>query len=55
MFCSVYKFIWYFSCVSKNGPHILLLYTRVSFVSGSTLHMKIYFDPYKNKRDFFPP
>ena len=33
--------------VFKNGPHIRVLYTTVSFVSGSTLHMKIYFDPYK--------
>jgi hypothetical protein len=41
--------------VFKNGPHIRVLCTRVSFVSGSTLHMKIYFDPYKKKRVFFPP
>lgn len=43
----------FFVCV-QNGPNIPVLYTRVSFVSGSTLYMKIYFDPYKKKRVFFP-
>jgi len=43
----------FFVCVSNNGQHIRVLYTRVSFVSGSTLHMKIYFDPFKKKRGFF--
>lgn len=55
MFYSVYRFIWYFSCVSNNGQHTRVLCTMVSFVSGSTLHMKIHFDPYKKKRVFFPP
>jgi hypothetical protein len=43
LFCLLVYMI-FFVCVSNNGQHIRVLYTRVPFVSGSTLHMKIYFD-----------
>jgi len=51
---SVEVYMVFFVCV-QNEPNIPVFYTSVSFVSGSTLYMKIYFDPYKKKQIFFPP